>query len=298
MQVFEGATNRTAVFVCQKQQSTFSYPVPYLMWRGASRVGQDEELADVLRATEIITLGATPVEQGKPTSPWLTAPKEVLKGLQKVLGQSDYSAFAGCCTWLNGIYWVEVQDRIRGGNLLIRNLHDVGKIKIEPVQTSIEPELIYPLLRGRDVTRWSAEPSAYIILTQEAETRNGIAEAEMKRKYPKTYSYFKQFEKKLRGRSGYKKYFNPDDPFYSIYNVGTYTLAPYKVVWREQSREFQAAKISLQDERPIIPDHKLMAIACYSEEEADYLAALLGSSPCKLIVKSYAISTSTSTHVL
>jgi hypothetical protein len=120
MQVFEGATNRTAVFVCQKQRKTFSYPVPYLIWRGASRVGQDEELADVLQATEISSFGAIPIEKDKPTSPWLTAPKEALKGLQKVLGRSEYHAFEGVNTGgLNGCFWIRILQPLNDGNLLI-----------------------------------------------------------------------------------------------------------------------------------------------------------------------------------
>ena len=135
------------------------------------------------------------------------------------------------------------------GELLIENLHDVGKIKVKHLQTVIEPDLIYPLLRGRDVQRWQAKPSAHIILAQDPQTRKGIPEAEMKRRWPKTYAYLKQFEGSrrkpkrgtLRGRSGYRQYFKPSDPFYSMYNVGPYTMAEWKVVWREQSSLFQAA---------------------------------------------------------
>jgi hypothetical protein len=52
LQVFEGATNRTAVFVCEKTRSDFKYPVPYVQWHGPSRIDQDQPLADVFAATE------------------------------------------------------------------------------------------------------------------------------------------------------------------------------------------------------------------------------------------------------
>jgi hypothetical protein len=148
------------------------------------------------------------------------------------------------------------------------------------------------------VARWRAEPSAHIVLSQDPKTRQGIPEAEMKRKLPKTFAYFKRFEDRLRMRSGFKQYFRPTDPFYSIYNVGPYTLAPYKVVWREQSSQFQAARITPDQGRIVIPDHKLMAVSCSSLQEADYLTALFASSICRLLVVSYVLSTSTSTHVL
>lgn len=307
MQVFEGATNRTAVFVCEKTPRPFPYPVPYTMWAGAGRMGQNASLPDVLDGSVRRRIEALPVVDTKDSSPWLTAPRRALSGIRKVIGASDYRAYAGCCTWLNGVYWVNVVETLSNGELLIENLYDVGKLEVKHVQAVIEPDLVYPLLRGRDVQRWRAEPSAYIVLTQDPKTRKGIPEAEMKRRWPKTYAYLKQFEGHaekpargtLRGRSGYRKYFKPDeDPFYSMYNVGPYTIAEWKIVWREQSSAFQAAFVGLGAQRPTLPDHKLMLVACESRLEADFLLGMLNSSPSLLAIRSYVISTSTSTHVL
>jgi hypothetical protein len=299
-QPFEGATNRTAVLIAGKSNKPFKYPVPYISWKKFERgiISQDSSLDDVKSKTTRREFAAEPVDRAQSTSPWLTAPKESLPGIKKVIGASDYQANAGSCTWLNGVYWIRILKKLENGNLLIENMFDVGKIKVEAVQTVIEPNLVYPLLRGRDVSRWKAEPSAYIIIPNRTDKLAGIPEAEMKRDYPKTFAYFKKFEDQLRKRSGFKQYFNSDDPFYSIYNVGPYTMTPHKVLWREQSSEFQAARISPRADRAVIPDHKLMSVSCSSEDEASYLNALLGSSPCKIIVVSYAISTSTSTHVL
>jgi hypothetical protein len=307
MQVFEGATNRTAVFVCEKCKKSFKYPVPYTVWSGPSRIAQEVSLDEAHSLITASKLGALPVDPNKPTSPWLTAPKKALSAIQKVIGQSDYKAYEGVNTGgLNGCYWIRVLDKRPNGELLIENLYDVGKIKVKHVQAVIEPDLVYPLLRGRDVHRWHAEPSAHIILAQNPETRAGIPEAEMKRRWPKTFAYFRQFEGDpknpahgtLRGRSGYKQYFKPSDPFYSMYNVGPYTLAKWKVVWREQSTMFQAALAGGRKAKAMLPDHKLMMIPCTNEQEADFLLGALNSSPSILAICSYVISTSTSTHVL
>ena len=40
IQVFEGATNRTAVMIAEKTTKAFSYPVPYAIWSGQSRISQ------------------------------------------------------------------------------------------------------------------------------------------------------------------------------------------------------------------------------------------------------------------
>ena len=235
LQPFEGATNRTAVFLCESATKPFSYPVPYILWQKtkSGQIDQDATLEDVRTETRQSEFGAIPVDRDNSTSPWLTVSKKALAGIQKVIGKSDYKAYAGTCTWLNGVYWISILKRLPNGDLLIENLHDVGKIKNEHVQATVEPDLVYPLLRGRDVQRWRAEPSAHIILAQDPQTRTGIPESEMKREYPKTYAYFKRFEEQLRQRSGYRKYFKPTDPFWSMYNVGPYTLAPYRVFWRQ-----------------------------------------------------------------
>ena len=298
MQIFEGATNRTAVFVCEKTTRSFKYPVKYTTWVGPSRVAQDESLASVRTATTQHKIGAIPVVASKDSSPWLTAPAKALPGIRKVVGSSYYCAYAGCCTWLNGVYWVNIIDVLSNGKLLIENLYDVGRIKVRQEQSAIEPDLVYPLLRGRDVQRWQATPSTHIILTQDPKTRKGIPESEMKRCWPNTYAYLKRFEEKLRDRSGYLRYFNSNDPFYSIYNVGSHTMTKWKVVWREQSSLFQAAFAGLISQRAMLPDHKLMMVSCTSQHEADFLLGMLNSSPSVLAVHSYVIPTSTSTHVL
>jgi hypothetical protein len=75
-------------------------------------------------------------------------------------------------------------------------------------------------------------------------------------------------------------------------------MADWKVVWREQSSFFQAAFAGAYGGRPVLPDHKLMMVACSSQQEADFLLAMLNSAPSLLAIHSYVISTSTSTHVL
>lgn len=286
----------------------FKYPIKYTVWRKAikGKVDQDLSLSEVKNHTTRTELAAEPVQSTDPTSPWLTAPKKAIPGVRKVLGQSGYSANLGCHTWLNAVYWIRVLEKRHNRELLIENLHDVGKIKVPHVQAVIEPDLVYPLLRGRDVQRWRAEPSAHIILANRTDKLAGIPESEMKRRWPKTFAYLKQFEgdpKKpvrgtLRGRSGYRQYFKPTDPFYSMYNVGPYTMAKWKVVWREQSSIFQAAFVGPMFKRVVLPDHKLMMVSCSSRQEADFLLAMLNSGPSLLAIHSYVISTSTSTHVL
>ena len=66
--------------------------------------------------------------------------------------------------------------------LPIGNLHDAGQIKVEYVQAIVEPDSIYPLLRGRDFGRWYAEPSASIIPANQTDKLAGGPESETNRR--------------------------------------------------------------------------------------------------------------------
>ena len=301
LQPFEGATNRTSVMVCQRGQKP-RYPIPYTFWdrgTGSARVDIDKPLDEVMGETTRANLWAQPVDGKTPTSPWMTARKAALKALQKVIGPAAYQARAGSCTWANGVYWVRILGRRPDGLVLIDNLEDVGKRKIASEQAAVEPNLVYPLLRGREVSRWQVNSSAYILVVQDPETRKGYEESKMRIEYPHLYGYLKRFENILRGRSGMKRYFDPaKDPFYSMYNVAPYTFAPYKVVWREQASMFTVAVVSSKENKVIVPDHKLMLVPFEDEQEAHFVCGALASSIAQLVVKSYVVSVSTSTHVL
>jgi hypothetical protein len=299
LQPFEGATNRTATVVLQKGEPT-EYPVSYIVWQKAKpgRIGVDFTLEGVEERTRKTSLSARPVDSAQPASPWLTTSLAALAALQKVLGKSDYKAHEGVNTGgANGVYWLRVLERQPEGLLLAENLHDVGKIKVKRVEALLEPDLVYPLLRGRDVTRWRTAPSAFILLPQSQERqREGIPENILKTSLPRTYAYLKEFEELLADRSD-RKYYPEGSPFYTMRNVAEYTFAPYKVVWREQASELTAA-VTIDLGHAPIPDHKLMLVSCQSRDEAFYLAACLNSAPSRLLVQAYVVTIGISTHVL
>lgn len=301
LQPFEGASNRTATVVLGKGSETDYSALPYVLWRKAQpgRIAVELALAEVEERTRRSVLAVRPVNAAEATSPWLTASPAALAALQKAAGPSPYQAHAGACTWTNGVYWLRVLERRPDGLLVVENLHDVGKTKVKKVPpTLMEPDLVYPLLRGRDVGRWHAQPSAHILMVQDPVKRAGYDESWLKVNHPHTYAYLKQFEDVLRQRSGYRKYFDPaKDQFYSMYDVAEYTFAPYKVVWREQASELTAAFV-IREHKPPIPDHKLMLVRCSSADEAAYLIACLNSATCRLLVQAYVVAIGISTHVL
>jgi Eco57I restriction-modification methylase len=292
IQVFDNATNSAAVLVAEKTKKKVSYLIPYTIWNGPSRISQTATLGEVMARTSQTEVRASPV--GSPSSPWLTLPDEGLRIARHAVGQGPYIAQAGATTWLNGVYWVKVLRR-NGSMVLVENMNDVGKIRVRKQTISVESSRVVSLLRGRDVSSWLAMPSASMLLTQDAQTRTGISETIMKRKYPKLYAYLKSFEVRLKRRSGFKKYLKKQ-PFYSIFNYGPQHLAPYKVVWRDMGSVIQCAVLSSSS--PVCPEHHVMFVATDSEDEAHYLCGALMSSIAKLAVAGYTTITGISTHVL
>lgn len=289
---FEGAINRTAVLVIRKGSKTV-YPLPYQLWvpAVARPTIEEEDLETVRAGFAVHDWLAAPVEPSVRESCWLTGPRTAFSVLQRIIGdrspQTTERTFAGSCTWLNGVYWVEA---LKQGNrtTLIRNLGEVGRTKVETVTVQVENDFLFPLLRGRDVKAWHTDPSAIILVPHDrAKFGEPIRLAQMKRSFPKTFAYFKHFEEQLRNRSGYKQLHKSRDEFYAIGNVGQYTLAPYKVVFKDLSEFLQCSVVAVAKTEglpplPVIPDHTLLFLTCRSAEEAYFTAGLLNSIPARV----------------
>jgi len=295
---FEGAANRTGLIAVEKGQTT-TYPVSYVVWRRrpGRRLDEGLTLTDAQSATARDQEVALPISDRK-GAPWITGPPTAMQAVQKAVGKSDYKAWAGACTWLNGVYWVRILDQMPDRTLLIENLHDVGKIAVRQFQARVEPDLVYPLLRGRDIRRWRASSDAHILMVQDPRTRKGYTEHEMQRQWPLTYAYLKQFEDQLRGRSGFRKYFDTHDPFYSIYDVGSQTLSRIKVVWRQMIPQLAPA-VAAGNVKPLVPQHVITLVPFEDAGPAHYFCAAIGSSPARLIAANYSTGKSFgSPHVL
>ncbi len=304
---FESAQNRTSTFVIEKGTDT-KYPVKYILWVPTPKYihlrkieGFEPSLNEVLAATKRISLGAAPVDSSKPESPWMTGPAPLLSAIRKVLGPSVYRAREGVNTeGANAVYWLDVI-KDKAGKSIVQNHIEGAKKKVPRIPpTPIESDLIYPLLRGRDVSHWVANPSLSIIVTHPPRTpKHPIDEKLFKARYPKAFAYLKSFESDLAQRVLVRKL---NWTWYALGKIGDYTFAPFKVVWREQAHEFTVAVIGTAkngvEEKVVIPDHKLMSVSTSSLEEAHYICALLGSAPARAVVSGYSLSTQISTHVL
>ena len=226
-----------------------------------------------------------PVDAEDPTSAWLTARDGALRAIRKVLGASDYEGHAGVYSGgANAVYWLEVLERRPDGLLVVQNVTEGARRKVEQVVAEIEPEVVYPLLRPRDVLRWRARPSAHVLMVQDPQNRSGIHENVMQRKYPKAYAYLKRFEDVLRQRKSQPvRRLMAKGPFYSMFVVGQYTFAPRKVVWSRIASKVDAVVVT-QD---VMPQETITLVACQSAEEAHYVCGVVNSSLFNFAAQSY-----------
>lgn len=286
-QPFDGVANRTATLILQKGAHT-RFPVSYHVWKARLPIGSDNTLEEVLEKVRISHCQARPVSPEKVTSPWIVGSARELSGAGKCFGPSPYQGRYGTHCHASGIFWVELLRELASKKALIRNLGDAGKTKYPIKEHRVDRRFVFPLARGRDVDRWSVSPSCWMVLAQDEEnSAKAASEKVLKRDFPDTFAYFKLFEKELRNRSGYRQFFKPGvDPFYSVYNVGPYTFAPYKVLWREVAQDLRAA-VSDGSIKSLVADHTLVTVSTETLDEAHFLCAMLNSSPSNFIVSRY-----------
>lgn len=301
---FEGAANRTAVVMAQKGSPT-KYPINVGYWRKRRKgvsLPQSAQLTQVMKhICRMSQWKAEPIDSSRIDSPWITGRPKSVVAVKRISGPSDYVARKGATPNLNGVFWVEVVAQRPDGAIVISNRGDIGRNKVETVQCPVEREFVYPLLRGRDTSRRLCNASLHMILPQDPERPSkAVPEEVLHESYTMTWSYFKRFESALRARkSSTDQQLMKSGPFYSVWGVGSYTFARHKVVWKEICSQIEASVLSFgKGEKAVIPDHKLVLVACSSKDEAHYVCALLNSSVANYLVKSYAVTTQLAPHIL
>ena len=299
---FEAAVNRTSLIVIEKRGKT-EFPIPCVMWHNPRTKGINEEaeLEEVKRTTKQFDMILVPLRKGKPETPWMIINEKAHNILQKVMKPSQYKAHAGVCTWADGIFWVEILSKQPSG-ILVSNVGKTAKMTTKRIKNLVDPEFVFPVLRGKNHKKWYTRCEGHIVLPVSSSGKI-LSERELKVNHPNTYSYFFSFSEELRNRSGYKLMFKKSGkPFYSVLRA-KYGIKPYKVSWKHIAGKisgkalFECSVIIEEKGKPVIPTHGVMIISCDNEDEAYYVCAILNSSFSSLVVASYALEVHVPTDV-
>jgi SAM-dependent methyltransferase len=291
VQPFERAANKTAAIILKKQGKT-EYPIPYTIWtrkKGVGRVPTNLKLKKARKLLEKEILLARPI--GKINGSWQTT-REDDGQLLRIHGDNAYQSHLGARVEPYGVFWIEIREVLSNGDLIVRNLVEKGKRKISQVVERVEPDLVYPAVRGADIERWGANPKIYILMVQDPERSEPYSETRMKKDWPHTYSYLTHFKQVLLSRgSKTVRELAERTAFYAMFGIGRYTVARYKIVWKRMASDLVAAVINQHKTKfgwkTIIPTDTTSLFATESEDEAHYLCAILNSQPVRRFVKSY-----------
>jgi hypothetical protein len=140
----------------------------------------------------------------------------------------------------------------------------------------LEPTCLYPMLKSSDIAAGRTEcPANWMLITQSAV--NAATET-VRERAPKTWAYLVEHSQLLDGRrsSIYRK-----RPRFSVFGVGDYTFAPYKVAISGLYKRLQFEVVGGYQGKPVVFDDTVYFLACQSKEEAEILASLLNSDPAR-----------------
>ena len=301
---FPDAANKTSVVVFRKKTTPPKYPVPYRIWtasKGNTRaIPTALPIAAVMDRVDVQDYEANPV--GPEGSPWAILPPGRFVAVSSISGRStSVHGRKGITADLNAVYFVSVEARNKSTGLVrVSTRPEAGRTNIGATRSFwLEPTLLYPLIKGAaDFETCYLKPrhELFTFVPNDGITLEAYEDAKhrMNTSCPKTKRYFKVYERWLRKRSTWSTRMT-NAPFYAVYSVGSYTFAPYKVIWAEQSGTFAAAvaaagEVPLLGQRPYIPDHKIFFVEFQEAEPAYFLCGLLTSSLVKEFVESHNIS--------
>ncbi len=140
----------------------------------------------------------------------------------------------------------------------------------------IERKFVFPMLKASDLANGRTEtPRRWMIVTQQSvgENTRHIATAA-----PKTWAYLTRNAERFarRGSVIYK-----DRPLFSMFGIGTYSFAPWKVGIAGLYKKLAFNVIGPYQEKPIVLDDTCYFIGCQTEIEARLIASILNSTPVR-----------------
>ena len=132
----------------------------------------------------------------------------------------------------------------------------------------LEPEFLYPLLKSSDVAR-GRKPSRWLVVPQK---RVGQPTDRIEARAPQTWRYLSTYSDVLAARRSV--IFRRKPPF-SVFGVGEYTFARWKVAISGLYKEFSFRSVGPVGDKPTVLDDTCYFVPCRSERQARQLVRAL-----------------------
>lgn len=140
----------------------------------------------------------------------------------------------------------------------------------------LEDDFVFPLLKSSQVAAGRTDRTDRWMLVPQR--RVGDDTATIRRQAPRTWRYLQSHAERLdrRASSIYQ-----NRPRFSVFGVGDYTFAPWKVAVSGLYKKLAFQKLGPFAGKPLVLDDTAYFIACRDEVEADRLTALLNGEPSR-----------------
>ena len=140
----------------------------------------------------------------------------------------------------------------------------------------IEDRYLFPMLKSSALAAGKTETTdRWMLVTQSSIGQETAAIAE---NAPRTWNYLLSHAELLDRR---KSSIYKNRPRFSIFGVGKYTFASWKVAISGFYKKLQFVKVGTVEGKPIILDDTAYFVTCHSEREADLVCSLLNSEPAR-----------------
>lgn len=299
------------------------YPMnTYKVWEQIGKkspIDSHSKWAEVEKKLRFEILSAQPVDGNDKQSAWLTLSD--VKFANKVLDSSKPRHYSGRKgiepAGAKGVYLLKKPIRSRDGLMLIENCIERQRrkdfLKKGVHKEKVEETYVFPMLGGRNIAKWQVKSNEYILVPHTEKYKYGIPEKELAKTAPKTSDWLNFYhDELLASRIQNGKFFNANtQPYYRLDNVGEYTYAPYKVLWKEQTGSMSAVVVGsylesipdadknlFSEDKTIVVDSKVLMLGLDNPAEAYYVCGIINAKDIVDVIDGYAISTNRGVDVL
>jgi hypothetical protein len=142
----------------------------------------------------------------------------------------------------------------------------------------VEPEYLYPLLKSSDVAKSPARSrERWVILTQRSVADDTSV---LRTRAPKLWAYLERHGSLLDGR---KSTIYKGRPRFSMFGVGDYSFAPWKVAVSGFYKRLDFTVVGPLHDKPAMLDDTVYFTPCAGRDAAQTLASLLNSPPAQAL---------------
>ena len=144
----------------------------------------------------------------------------------------------------------------------------------------VEETYLFPMLKSSDIAKEQRCANRMMIVPQQ-----GIAEdtSHIQRDAPRTWAYLCAHGEQLDGR---RSVIYRGKPRFSIFGVGGYTFAPWKLAVSGFYKIPHFVKVGPTGGKPVVFDDTVYFLPCRSQDEANFIYSLVQSTPYSQLLHS------------